>query len=303
MEEIFRIESVSQLNSMIGRGDTQHPLITIIDFSKIEKPPSSEFSKWTSDLYSIMLKERCQGSMKYGRQNYDFQDGTLVFLAPKQIVEMTEDPNSKPEHLGWGIFFHPDLIRGTSLSPKMKGYTFFSYESNEALHVSEKEQAMLSDIVEKIEHELSQNIDSHSQSLIVSNIELLLNYCVRYYDRQFITRTTSNKGILSKFENLLTEHFQSEELESLGLPTVQYCADMLNLSPNYLGDLLKKETGKNAQDHIHYYLIEEAKNRLLISTKTVSEVAFELGFEYPQYFSKMFKKKTGFTPGEYRNMN
>lgn len=301
MSDIFKIESVSQLNGLLKQDKAKHPLITIVDFSKIESY-GKEATKFSTSLYSIMLKNQCHGMLKYGRQYYDFQEGTLIFIAPNQVIEIEEE--SQPSSsVGWGVFFHPELIRGTSLSTKMKDYSFFSYEVNEALHLSDQEKQALTECVSKIEHELSLNIDKHSQTLIVSNIELLLNYCTRYYDRQFITRANTNKGILSKFEDMLLTYFSSELVKTNGLPSVKYCAEKLNLSPNYLSDLLKKESGKNAQEHIHYQLIEEAKNRLLISTESVSEIAYDLGFEYPQYFSKMFKKKTGMSPVEYRKMN
>lgn len=308
MDEIFKIENVTQLNNLMGSLETKHPLITVIDFSKVESFDSSAFSKFTTELYCIVLKGLRRGSLKYGRQNYDFQEGTLVFMSPNQVILVEEDElevaQQKEEvDMSWGIFFHPDLIKGTSLRSKMKEYSFFSYDSNEALHLSKKEKMMLTETVHKIEFELSENIDVHSKDLIVSNIELLLNYCVRYYSRQFITRNNNSKGVLAKFEDLLTAYFDSDEIQNIGLPTVQYCADRLHLSSNYLGDLLKKETGKNALEHIHYHLIEEAKNKLLSTTKTIGEVAFELGFSYPQYFSKIFKQKTGFSPLEYRNMN
>lgn len=205
--------------------------------------------------------------------------------------------------MGWGLFFHPDLLRGTSLGTKMKDYTFFSYETSEALHMSDKEKEILYDCIQKIETELRENIDNHSQTLIVSNIELLLNYCQRYYGRQFITRNNFNRDILSQVENILRKYFNSEDLKKNGLPSVSYLADKVNLSPNYLSDLLKKETGMNAKDHIHHHLIEEAKNILLGTNKSISEIAYELGFEYPQYFSKLFKQKTGNTPQEFRNLN
>ena len=304
MHEIFKIGTVTQLNKLMGSLETKHPLITVIDLSKVESLDPSVFSKFTTDLYCIVLKGLRRGSLKYGRQNYDFQEGTLTFMAPNQVISVEENEQEitrqkEAVDMSWGIFFHPDLIKGTSLNLKMKDYSFFSYDSNEALHLSQKEKIMLTDTVQKIEFELSENIDIHSKDLIVSNIELLLNYCVRYYGRQFITRTDSSKGVLTKFENLLTVYFASKDISNIGLPTVQN----LNLSSNYLGDLLKKETGKNALEHIHYYLIEEAKNKLLGTTKTIGEVAYELGFSYPQYFSKMFKQKTGFSPGEYRKMN
>ncbi|HAD14019.1 MAG TPA: hypothetical protein DCF33_16465 [Saprospirales bacterium] len=205
--------------------------------------------------------------------------------------------------MGCALFFHPDLIKGTSLAGKMKDYHFFSYDVTEALHLSEKEKMILFDCVQKIEQELQENIDSHSQTLIVSNIELLLNYCTRYYGRQFITRKNVNTDIVAQVEQLLQDYLRSEALKQMGLPSVKYLAEKVHLSPNYLSDLLKKETGKNAQDHIHYQLIEEAKTVLLLSNASVSEIAYDLGFEYTQYFSKLFKQKTGLTPSEYRSLN
>jgi AraC-like DNA-binding protein len=204
--------------------------------------------------------------------------------------------------MGWGLFFHPDLIRNTSLNSKMKDYSFFSYEMAEALHLSEKEKQLLFECIVKIQSELKENIDDYSQTIIVSTIELLLNYCSRFYGRQFITRKATNRDVLEKVETLLKEYF-SNKTDSIGLPTVKYLADAVNLSPGYLGDLLKKETGLNAQEHIHQYIIEEAKNILLNSSQSIGEIAFQLGFEYPQYFSRLFKQKTGTTPLEYRNLN
>jgi AraC-like DNA-binding protein len=204
--------------------------------------------------------------------------------------------------LGWGLFFHPDLIRNTSLNVKMKDYTFFSYEISEALHLSEKEKQLLYECVMRIQTELKENIDEHSQTIIVSTIELSLNYCNRFYGRQFITRKASNRDILSRVESLLTDYFSNNK-ERIGLPTVKFLADALNLSSSYLGDLLKKETGLNAQEHIHHAIIDQAKNILMNSNKSVSEIAYDLGFEYPQYFSRLFKQKTGITPGEFRNLN
>lgn len=205
--------------------------------------------------------------------------------------------------MGLGRVFHPDLIRGTSLGRNIKEYSFFSYETHEALHLSDKEKQNLSELVQKIDSELSENIDRHSQRLIVSTIELLLNYCTRYYDRQFITRQTVNQDLLSKVEAVLVSYFQSADLRKQGLPSVKYLANQVFLSPNYLSDLLKKETGMNAQERIHYYLIEEAKTLLLGTDKSVGELAFSLGFDYPQYFSRLFKSKTGVTPLEFRHSN
>ena len=205
--------------------------------------------------------------------------------------------------MGWGLFFHPDLIRSTTLNDKIKSYSFFHYEVSEALHLSDKEKNILFECIQKIQIELQENIDVHSQYIIVSTIELLLNYCSRFYGRQMITRSQANKSTISQIETILTEYFAKTKVEEQGLPTVKFLADKVHLSPSYLSDLLKKETGKNAQEHIHYYLIEEAKSLLLNSDKNVSEIAFNLGFEYPQYFNKLFKQKTGKTPMEYRNLN
>jgi AraC-like DNA-binding protein len=303
MGNIIRLESISQLNALFQQTTPKHPLISVVDFSKMEKHERVEEVKLTCGFYSVMFKNHCANRIRYGKEYYDFQEGTLICIAPNQIVTIENDDSSTNDLVGWGLFFHPDLIRGTSLGNKMKEYTFFSYEVNEALHLSNKEKQTLLDCVNKLTNELTENIDHHSQTLITSNIELLLNYCARYYDRQFITRKKVNSDLLVKFENSLIRYFNSKELQKEGLPSVKYFAELLFLSPNYLSDLLKKETGKNAQELIHYYLIEEAKNNLLNTDYSVNEIAYKLGFEYPQYFSKLFKSKTGKTPIEYRNLN
>jgi AraC-like DNA-binding protein len=303
MENILRLESISQLNVLFQQAAPRHPLISVVDFSKMEKHEKVEEVKLTCGFYSVMFKSYCANRLRYGKEYYDFQEGTLLCIAPNQLVTIENDNNSTNELAGWGLFFHPDLIRGTSLGKKMNEYTFFSYEVNEALHLSDKEKQTLLDCVNKLENELTENIDHHSQTLITSNIELLLNYCARYYDRQFITRKKANTDVLVNFENSLANYFNSNEPQKNGLPSVKYFAELLFLSPNYLSDLLKKETGKNAQELIHYCLIEEAKNNLLNTNDSVNEIAYKLGFEYPQYFSKLFKLKTGITPVEYRNLN
>ena len=303
MKDIYHIETISELNKLLNQEKPKHPLVSIIDFSKVKSFGETDI-KVTTGFYCIMLKNQQCNKVKYGREYFDFQEGTLTFFPPNRAATIENDNNQQPtDSAGLGLFFHPDLIRRTSLANKMKDYTFFSYGLKEALHLSDKEKQKLNDCIAKIDNEISQNIDNHSQTLIVSNIELLLNYCSRYYDRQFITRKNSNKDILVRFENVLKEYFSSDNLKDKGLPSVKYLAEKLFLSQNYLSDLLKKETGKNAQDHIHYYLIEEAKNLLLSSNMSVGELAFSLGFEYPQYFSKLFKIKTGMTPVEYRNLN
>nr|WP_322624468.1 helix-turn-helix transcriptional regulator [uncultured Flavobacterium sp.] len=301
MKPIINIKSISEINNFVQH-KTNHPLATIIDFSKMDEM-MEEGIRISCDFYSIMFKNYCANNMRYGRQSYDFQEGSLVCIAPKQVVTMDAEIEKKEDMMGWGLFFHPDLLHGTTLANKMKGYTFFSYETSEALHLSDKEKAILYDCIQKIENELRENIDNHSQTLIVSNIELLLNYCQRYYSRQFITRKNNNSNVVSQVEKLLTDYFRDAKLSEKGLPTVKYLSDKVNLSSGYLSDLLKKETGMNAQDHIHYHLIQEAKNILLSTNSSVSEIAYLLGFEYPQYFSKLFKQKTGTTPIEYRNLN
>ena len=304
MGNIIRLESISQLNALFQQTAPKHPLISVVDFSKIEKHEKIEEIKLTCGFYSVMFKNHCANKLKYGKEYYDFQEGTLMCIAPNQIITIENNANSEnADIVGWGLFFHPDLIRGTSLGNKIKEYTFFSYEVNEALHLSDKEKQTLWDCVDKLENELSENIDLHSQNLITSNIELLLNYCARYYDRQFITRKKVNTNLLRKFETILNSYFNSNDQQYKKLPSVKYFADLLFLSPNYLSDLLKKETGKTAQEYLHYYLIEEAKNNLLNTDDPINEIAFNLGFEYPQYFSKLFKSKTGMTPLAYRNMN
>jgi AraC-like DNA-binding protein len=301
MDEIIKIDNISTLFEMIGQGKPKHPLVGILDFSKIDHKNYGNVKVSTS-FYQIMLKNLCPGALRYGRNYYDFQEGTLTFMAPNQVIAL-ENPDETKDVYGWALIFHPDLIRGTSLSSKMKGYNFFSYDLYEALHLSDLEKQKLTDILLDIELELENNIDKHSKTLIVSSIELLLNYCNRYYDRQFITRNETNKDVICEFESLLDEYFNAENLSGLGIPSIKQFAEKLHFSPNYLSDLLKKETGKNGTEHIQYHIIELAKNKLLSSTISVSEIAYDLGFEYPQYFSKMFKKKTGMTPAEYRNIN
>lgn len=302
MSNFVHLETITEMFRLLPGASVRHPLVAVIDFSKYREEINSGV-KMTSGCYSIMFKNHCVNKIKYGQRSIDFQDGSLVCIGPRQVIELDEPSKDKAEINGWGVFFHPDLLRGTSLAQSIKEYTFFSYEINEALHLSDKEKATLNEIVQKIDLEIAENTDNHSQTLIVSNLELLLNYCRRYYDRQFITRKTVNTTILAKVDNVLTRYFQAGNLREEGLPTVKYLAGEVNLSANYLSDLLKRETGMNAQDRIHYYLIEEAKILLLSTGKTVGELAYSLGFEYPQYFSRLFKSKTGMTPLEFRNSN
>lgn len=302
MSEIIQLQSIADLHKLFNLGSSQHPLVAVLDFSKVTEQVETH-SKINTDFYSIMFKNYCKNNIKYGRKAIDFQDGNLICIAPNQTIEIDNEIEHKENMLGWGLFFHPDLIRATSLNDKLKNYSFFNYEVSEALHLSDKEKNILLECVQKIQSELQENIDVHSQYIIVSTIELLLNYCSRFYGRQMITRSQTNKSIIAQIENILTNYFVETQLKEQGLPTVKFLADNVHLSPSYLSDLLKKETGKNAQEHIHFYLIEQAKNYLKNTEKNINEIAYILGFEYPQYFNKLFKQKTGNTPMEYRNLN
>lgn len=279
-----------------------HPLVAVIDFSKVNENIIDD-TKISADFYALIFKDYNRNNVKYGRKIVDFHDGSLICMALNQVINMDNDIEQSPEMMGWGVFFQPDLIRATSLNDKMKDYSFFSYEMAEALHMSEKEKQILHECVLKIEAELHENIDVHSQTIIVSTIEVLLNYCSRFYGRQFITRKSSGNSVIVQVEKILSEYFKQNDIGEKGLPTVKYLAEQVHLSASYLSDLLKKETGKNAQDHIHFYLIEEAKNILLSTDRSIGEIAYSLGFEYPQYFNKLFKQKTGKTPVEFRSMN
>jgi len=305
MERVYRFDKVSEYNDLNDQ-ETLHPLVTVIDFSR-SKPwlwPGGDAKtiKVNYGLYGIFLKEVKCGDLKYGCNYYDYQEGSLVFISPGQVIEV-EDFGNKFQPKGYALLFHPDLIHGTSLGKHIHDYSFFSYQSNEALHLSERERKIVLDCFAKIQYELEHAIDNHSKKLIVSNIELFLNYCSRFYERQFITREKVHQGILEKFENLLNNYFQTTKSQTIGLPSVAYCANELNLSANYFGDLIKKETGKTAQDYIQSKVIDVAKEKIFDPNKSVSEIAYELGFKYPQHFTRLFKQKTGHTPNEYRMLN
>ncbi|WP_411971992.1 helix-turn-helix domain-containing protein [Sphingobacterium sp. Lzh-3] len=298
MEQVERYDTVKQYNDSMGV-DTLHPLVSVVNFNEI--PTVQNFRRYMG-IYAIFLKNIKCGDMRYGSQPYDYEDGTLVFVSPGQIYGIDSNGMAiKPS--GYGLVFHPDFIKGTNLGKHIKDYTFLSYEVNEALHLSKKERKTIVHCFEKIAEEIDQNIDKHSKTLIVSNIELLLNYCQRFYDRQFITRSNVNSDILVRFEKLLNDYFKSDKTLLLGLPSVSYCADQLHLSPNYFGDLIKKETGSTALDYIQGKLIDEAKERIFDHSKSINEIASELGFKYQQHFTRIFKQKTGVTPNEYRNLN
>ncbi|HVI43682.1 MAG TPA: helix-turn-helix transcriptional regulator [Chitinophaga sp.] len=298
MDILLRHESVSEYNAY-NNHETLHPLVTVVDLSKAM--PRRGYRVYFG-LYTIILKDVKIGDLRYGKNNYDYQDGTLVFFAPGQVVTI-ESNGEYYQPQGHALAFHPDLIRGTVLARQMHDYSFFSYNANEALHISEQERHIVLDSFRKIQYELERGMDKHSKKLIVSNIELFLNYCVRFYDRQFLTRDNAHKGILERFETLLNDYFMSDRPQAIGLPSVAYCAGELNLSPNYFGDMVKKETGKSPQEYIQLKLIDTAKEKIFDTSKSVSEIAYELGFKYPQHFTRLFKQRVGFTPNEYRANN
>ena len=296
MDKIIKLENIDQYNSLYGL-ETLHPLVSVVDLTKATK--TVNHIQMTYGLYALFLKQTKSCDIKYGRQSYDYQEGTIVCFAPGQTigVETLEDEVSPQVY---GVIFHPDLIRETSLGKNIKNYTFFSYAVNEALHLSDQERRIVMDCLEKINIELEHAIDKHSKALIAMNIELLLNYCMRFYERQFITRSNANKDALSQFEQLLEEYFQSQHPMQDGLPSVKYFADKVCLSPNYFGDMVKKETGRTPQEHIQEKVIELAKEHITETDETVSQIAYTLGFQYPQHLCRLFKRRVGCTPNEYR---
>ena len=299
MEKIEKLSSVTQFNSRRGQ-ETLHPLVSLLDQSKSVK---IQANKYLSELYVIFLKDvRCE-DFQYGRNKYDYQEETLLFIAPNQTFgfDLQDDVLIQPS--GWALVFHPDFIRGTTLGRTIKEYGFFSYGVNEALHISTRERQIVLECFTKIKEELERGIDKHSKILIINNIELFLNYCVRFFDRQFITRENINKDILNRFEHLLNEYFESNLPKIDGLPSVAYCAEKMNLSANYFGDLVKKETGKSALEFIQTKMIDIAKEKVFDQSKSISEIAYEMGYKYPQHFTRIFKQKVGLSPLEWRGVN
>lgn len=294
MEEIIRIDTIHQYNEYMGV-KTLHPLVSVVDMS-ICTP--RQFHRINYGLYCIFLKNVTCGPLRYGINYYDYQDGTIVAVAPGQIFGVESNEPIQPK--GWALVFHPDLLYGTELGRTLKDYTFFSYDANEALHISEKEREIIEQCFNNILIELNREIDAHTNSLVARSIGMLLDYCMRFYDRQFITRHRANSDILSRFENVLTDYLLSDRPRQLGLPTVSYCADKVFLSPNYFGDLIKKETGKTAQEYIQLKIIDRAKQLLAEGILSVNEIAEELGFKYSTHFTRLFKKSVGISPTEYR---
>ena len=296
MDKILNLDSVDLYNKLYGL-ETLNPLVSVIDLNKATS--SVDLIRFNYGIYALYLKLEKACDIKYGRQTYDYQEGTIVCFAPGQTAE-TNPTTDKVQVNAHGILFHPDLLRGTSLGKSIKKYTFFSYEVNEALHLSEEERSIVMDCLKIIRMELEHGVDKHSKTLLVNHIELLLNYCMRFYERQFITRGKTNRDVLTRFENLLDEYFESTLAEQDGLPTVKYFADKLCLSSNYFGDMFKKETGKSPQEYIQEKVIELAKERISGTADTVSQIAYSLGFQYPQHFCRLFKKRVGYTPRDYR---
>lgn len=302
MNDIIQIKSITEAHQIMGLPAPKHPLISIQYDKDACVTPEFVGTRFTFATYLVMFKDKRSGTMGYGRNSYDFQESTLVFMAPGQVMEVPE-MEVLENSLGWSIAFHPDLIRKSHLADIMDEYSFFSYEVNEALHLSPDEQQHILEVVKQIEKEYSQPIDRHSQRLIISNLELLLNYCTRFYDRQFYTRTNFSQDFVSEFERTLKAYFKSDKPSLLGVPQVSYFGQELNMSPNYLSDMLKKETGKSAKAHINEFLVDRAKTALLNSKISVSQIAYDLGFEHSQSLSRLFKSKTGITPHEYRTLN
>ncbi len=298
---IIKISSISQLHQLMGLPRPHHPLVSLIDVSKIQVTEEQVNTKVIYDFYMVSLKDK-SFSVKYGRNSFDFDEGIMIFTAPGQVFTLNE-PFKPGDIKGWMLFFHPDLVRSTHLGEQVDHYSFFNYDVVEALHLSEEEERTINTTVAQIEKEYQQRIDNHSHRVIVSNIELLLNYCLRFYERQFHTRTNQSKNVISVFESELKKYFKTQKNLDLGIPSIQYFAEIAHLSPHYFSDLVKKETGRSPKDHINDYVIEQAKNMLISSERSVSEIAYELGFNYPHYFTRLFKSKVGCTPIEYRNLN
>ncbi|MCM1036290.1 MAG: helix-turn-helix domain-containing protein [Bacteroides sp.] len=292
---VVRIDNVQDYNRILG-AETLHPLVSVTDMSQLRSIPHC---RKLFGFYCVFLKELDCGTVLYGRSKYDYQEGTMLFISPGQVAGV-DDGGSTPDPKGWVLMFHPDLLYGTSLARRMKEYSFFSYTSDEALHMSEREKVVILNCFREIREELEHPVDRHTKQIVASNIETMLNHCVRFYERQFVTREISNHSVIERFHALLQDYFSSGLPATLGLPSVQYCADKVCLSPNYFGDLIKKETGKTASEHIRLAVMAEVKEQLAGTDKTVSEIAYGLGFNYPHHLSRAFKKYTGMTPGEFR---
>jgi AraC-like DNA-binding protein len=300
-QQPYRIKAINQYHQILGIPKPEHPLISVINLESFIQPPMPEPVSLIYDFYCIALKRDINFKQKYGQQEYDFDEGVMSFIPPGQVftIDIDKDSNLKPS--GWMLLIHPDFLWSTSLAKTIKKYEYFDYSANEALHLSEKEEGIIAGIVKNIEQEYHSNIDKFSQDIIISQLEVLLNYSERFYQRQFITRKIVNHKILDSLEDILKDYFDNDDLLKKGLPTVQYISEKLNVSPNYLRGLLKTLTGLNTQQHIHEKLIEKAKEKLSTTDLSVSEIAYELGFEHSQSFNKLFKAKMKQSPLEFRH--
>ena len=295
-----RFTKISDYHRLANLPSPEHPLISLVDYGRVQYPEPIEGLKWVQDYYTIGLKRNVAHKLFYGQQEYDFDEGVMTFIAPNQVMNLASNPNIKlKKPTGWLLLVHPDFLWNSALAKQIKDYEFFGYTINEGLFLSEKEEQMMIDLLENIQREYQSHIDKFSQKIVVSQLELLLNYAERFYERQFITRKISNHHILSQLEHLLTSYFKDRSIEN-GLPTVQWVADVLHLSPNYLSSVLKTLTGQSTQQHIHNKLIEKAKEQLSTTPLSVSEIAYGLGFEQPASFTKLFKSKTEMSPIEFR---
>ncbi len=300
MEKTFRFNSLSEFHTFCKLPPPEHPLISLIDYSKVTYPVDDSELKWIQNFYSIGLKRNVNAKFNYGQQQYDFDSGVLTFVSPLQFLKIEIKQGVEVTPTGWLLLIHPDFLWSTTLVKKIKSYDFFQYAVNEALFLSDKEEKVIVDILQKIEKEYQSNIDKFSQELIITQIELLLIYAERFYERQFITRKKSNHEILARFEKVLSRCFEDGKLLENGIPTVTSIAEQLNISPNYLGSLLRVQTGQNTKQHIQSKMMEYAKLCLSTTNMSISEIAYELGFEHPQSFSKLFKQKNNQTPLEFR---
>jgi len=295
-----RVKTISEFHQLRGLPKPEHPLISVVDYAEVKRPPDISSTNWVFDFYQISIKRCMNTKIRYGQQEYDFDEGVMFFISPNQVFRIEPDPNATTERSGWMLLIHPDFFWNTSLAKTIQQYEYFDYSVNEALFLSDKEESTINHIIHAIRQEYHSNIDNFSQQIIISQIETLLSYAERFYHRQFITRKITNHKILNRLEELLSDYFKDDDLAVKGLPTVQYIAQSLNVSPKYLSNLLKVLTGQTAQQHIHEKLIEKAKEKLSTTDLSVSEIAYELGFEHPQSFSKLFKSKTDLSPLEFR---
>jgi AraC-like DNA-binding protein len=300
MSTIQRIKTISEFHRLRSLPKPEHPLISVVDYSTIHRTPDLSSVSWVLDFYQISIKRGMAAKLKYGQQEYDFDEGVMFFIAPNQVFRIEADPEPSVPRTGWMLLIHPDFLWNTPLAKTIKQYEYFDYSVAEALFLSDKEETVINTLIETIRQEYYANMDRFSQGIIISQLETLLSYAERFYHRQFMTRKISNHAILARLEDVLTDYFRQHELGKNGLPTVHYLAEVLHVSPKYLSSLLKVLTGQTAQQHIHEKLIERAKEQLSTTDLSVGEIAFALGFEHQQSFSKLFKAKTLLTPLAFR---